>query len=166
MIKFTEAQCLSQSSEKLFGLCDDPLPAKNPAYIDETNGRKWIAVVVNEDRHIVRFIAIDHCIHIQREDGKQAKRCDGTLTYEETIILVELKSRGAEGNAWVKDAEEQLRASIVHVSNSDIADDFPLKKAYIANSEHPKFKDSQQGRMDKFFLETNYVLRIENRIII
>ncbi len=78
-INFSQAKCQGTTDKKLFGLCDDPLPSKNPAYIDEKDGSKWIAVVVNEDRHKVIFTAIDHCIEIKREDGKMAKRCDGVL---------------------------------------------------------------------------------------
>ena len=40
------------------------------------------------------------------------------------------------------------------------------KKAYIANSEKPKFRESQKRRMDEFLTDTGYVLRIENRIIL
>jgi hypothetical protein len=163
-INFNLANCQTHSSEKLFGLCDDPSPATNPAYIDENNGAKWIAVVENEYRYQVTFTAIDNCILIKRRDGTIDKRCDGVLIYNSTVIFVELKERGAFGNAWVKDAEEQLRVSISHFEASDEAEKYTEKKAYIANSEHPKFKESQARRMDQFSTETGYVLRIVNRI--
>jgi hypothetical protein len=35
IIEFEIAKCQSQSDKKIFGLCDDPSPAKNPAYIDD-----------------------------------------------------------------------------------------------------------------------------------
>lgn len=169
-IDFFKATCQTHSSEKLFGLCDDPPPANNPAYIDETNGAKWIAVVVNEDnnkpKYNVDFIAIDNCITILRPDGKPAKRCDGMLTFDNTVIFVELKQRGARGNSWVEDAEKQLKSTIDYFEREDEANDFNQKKAYIANSEHPKFKESQAMRMDKFLSDTGYVLRIENRIVL
>ncbi|MFZ6025979.1 MAG: hypothetical protein ACOYVG_16180 [Bacteroidota bacterium] len=165
-INFSEAKCQTRSSRKLFGLCDDPPPEKKTAYIDENNGAKWIAVVVNDDRHDVIFTAIDNCIVINRPDGKPAKRCDGVLTYNSTVTFVELKQRGAIGNEWVKDAEKQLRVTIGFFEVEDDSEDYEIKKAYIANSEYPKFKESQARRMEQFFDDTGYVLRIENRIIL
>lgn len=165
-INFSEAACQTFSDRKLFGLCDDPPPASNHAYIDENDGAKWIAVVMNDDRYNVTFTAIDNCISINRPDGKHAKRCDGVLNYDSTVTFVELKQRGAIGNAWVTDAEKQLRATIGFFELEDVAGDFSKKKAYIANSEYPKFKESQARRMEQFFDDTGYVLRIENRIIL
>jgi len=163
-INFNVTKCQTHSDKKKFGLCDDPSPAKNPAYIDEIDGSKWIAVVENENRYSATFIAIDNCIEIKRPDDTMDKRCDGVLTYNSTIIFVELKERGALGSAWVKDAEKQLRASISYFEDTDGAEDYTSKKAYIANSEHPKFKESQSRRMDQFLTDTGYVLRIVNRI--
>jgi hypothetical protein len=165
-INFSEVKCQSSSNRKLFGLCDDPPPAQNPAYIDEVDGAKWIAVVVNEELYDVTFIAIDNCIEIRRADNTMDKRCDGVLTYNETVIFVELKARKAIGNDWVKDAEKQLRTTIGHYEKTDESEDYNFKKAYVANSEHPKFKASQARRMDQFLTDTGYVLRIENRIIL
>ena len=163
-INFFEAKCQTFSGLKIFGLCDDPPPAANPAYIDETDGAKWVAVVENDNRHEVTFTAIDNCIEITRPDGKSEKRCDGVLTHGSTVIFVELKQRGAIGNQWVKDAEKQLRTTIQHFEKEDDAEEFDRKQAYISNSEHPKFKESQMRRMDQFLTDTGYVLRIVNRI--
>jgi hypothetical protein len=165
-IDFKVAKCQTYSNKRLFGLCDDPYPAKNPAYIDENDGSKWIGVVVNDDCFNVTFTAIDNCIVINRKDGKLDKRCDGILTYNSTVIFVELKERGAKGNKWVEDAEKQLKTSISHFENSDDTDNYIVKKAFIANSEHPKFKVSQKRRMEQFLNDSGYVLRIENRIIL
>lgn len=163
-INFCKTECQTHSDKKLFGLCDNPPPAKNPAYIDEDDGAKWIAVVNNEYLYDVTFTAIDNCIEIIKEDGKMAKRCDGVLTYDCSIIFVELKERGAIGNQWVTDAEKQLRTTISYFEQTEKAEDYKKKMAYIANSEHPKFKSSQARRMDQFFTDIGYILRIENRI--
>jgi hypothetical protein len=160
-----EAACQTHSSQKKFGLCDDPPPANNPAYIDEQNGGKWIAVVINERRRRVTFTAIDKCIPIRLKSGKDSKRCDGILTFDRTIIFVELKERAATGNAWVEYGEKQLRATISAYDYNDLVDDtYRVKRAYIANNEHPKFKSSQQNRMDKFARDTGYVIRVQARI--
>lgn len=163
-IEFQIAKCQTQSDKKIFGLCDNPSPAKAPAYIDEVDGSKWIAVVENEDRFKTVFTAIDNCIDIKDSDGKMEKRCDGVLMYNTTVIFVELKQRGAKGNAWVEDAEPQLKNSIKHFEKTELSENFNQKKAYISNSEHPKFKASQIGRMDRFYNDTGYILRIEARI--
>ena len=161
---FMDAGCQTHSSRKKFGLCDDPPPAKNPAYIDEANGAKWIAVVINEYDYHCTFTAVDNCIDVRKPSGKPDKRCEGILSYNDTVIFVELKQRGALGSDWVKTAAEQIRVTIDHFERTDLAENFTEKKAYIANSEHPKFKESQIDRMEKFVRETGYVLRIENRI--
>jgi len=163
-IDFTNAECQDYSNKKLFGLCDDK-PEKR-AYLDEDDGEKWIAVVVNDDKFEVTFTAIDHCIEIKREDGKMAKRCDGFLFYDSTIVFVELKERDALRNAWVLDGEKQLRSSISYFIATEYSGQFTQRKAYISNSEHPKFKESQTRRMEQFLDETGFVLRVENRIIL
>jgi hypothetical protein len=165
-LNFMDAGCQTHSSRKKFGLCDDPPPAINPAYIDEANGAKWIAVVINEYEYYCTFTAVDNCIDVRKPSGKPDKRCEGILSYNDTIIFVELKQRGALGPDWVKTAEEQIRVTIGHFERTDAAEDFTEKKAYIANSEHPKFKESQTDRMEKFAHETGYILRIENRIVL
>lgn len=165
-INFSEAKCQYITEKKLFGLCDDPPPPQKQAYLDEDDGAKWIAIVVNDDKQRVTFTAIDNCIEIRSKNGKMAKRCDGVLTFDLTIAFVELKERDEKGNKWVKDAEKQLRSTIGYFEKSVDADNYKIKKAYIANSERPKFKESRKERTDKFFTETGYVLRIENRIIL
>ncbi len=164
MIDFSLDKCQTFSKRKLFGLCDDPPPATNPAYIDENSGEKWIAVVNNENGYNIQCTAVDHCIDIRRENGTMEKRCDCFLSYNDVVVFVELKQRGAIGNAWVKDAEQQLRVTISKFETTALAENYNQKKAYIANSEHPKFKESQQRRMDQFLDDTGYVLRVENRI--
>ncbi|MBC7383278.1 MAG: hypothetical protein H7296_09865 [Bacteroidia bacterium] len=163
-LNFDVANCQTKSSRKSFGLCDDPLPANNPAYIDETNGDNWIAVVENEDKQEITFTAIDNCIEILNANGNLKQRCDGMLTYNTTIIFVELKDRDAQGNAWVEDAIPQLKSSIESFENIIMAHNFKKKLAYISNKQHPKFKSTQQRRMDAFYDDTNYVLRIQGRI--
>lgn len=162
--RFFLTNCQTASKAKIFGLCDDPSPAKNPAYINEVDGKKWIAVVTNPYLFDVIFTAIDNCVETLKPDGKMSQRCDGALTHGNTVIFVELKQRGALGNAWVIDAEQQLRTTIGNFKETHEYEKFPIRKAYISNSEHPKFKQTQSVRMEKFEEQTGYVLRIENRI--
>ena len=112
----------------------------------------------------VNFVPVDHCIELRRADGSMDNRCDGCLFYRDTIIFVELKQRKGKGNQWIKDGEQQLRSTIGYFEQQEEARNFPIKKAYIANSEKPLFRTGQAVRMERFFSETNYILRIENRI--
>lgn len=163
-VNFNVANCQTISSRKTFGLCDYPPPANNLAYVDEANGANWIAVVENESQQQITFTAIDNCIEILKPNGKMKQRCDGMLTCNATVIFVELKDRDAQGNAWVKDAIPQLKSSIESFEVTDMADNFKKKLAYVSNKQHPKFKSNQQRRMDAFYDDTNYVLRIQGRI--
>jgi hypothetical protein len=93
-------------------------------------------------------------------------RCDGMLSYNSTVIFVELKQRRSkkDRNGWVEDAEIQLKNTIKHFEKTELAEKYKHKMAYISNSEYPKPKASQIGRMETFYTETGYVLRIEARI--
>ncbi len=163
-INFFDAKCQGVSNNEKFWLNDDPHPSQNPAYIVECEDKKWIAEVVNAGKYLVTFTAVDNCIETKRIDGKMDKRCDGFLSYDSTIAFVELKKRSGLGKEWVKDGEKQLRATIGHFEAGEDAEKFTTKKAYIANSERPKFKESQTRRMEQFLNDTGYTLRIENRI--
>ena len=163
-VNFDVANCQTNSNRKTFGLCDDPHPANNPAYIDEANGANWIAVVENDSQQQITFTAIDNCIEILKPDGKMKQRCDGMLTYNTTVIFVELKDRDAMGNAWVENALPQLKSSIESFEDTILAENYNKKLAYVSNKQHPKFKSTQQRRMDAFYDDTNYVLRIQGRI--
>ena len=166
-IDFFNSQCQFVSNKKRFGLCDEQ-DNKEPAYLDEQNGAKWIAVVENEELKEVHFIAIDYCIDIWRDEEKKEmdNRCDGMLWYENTIVFVELKERESKKNTndWVKDGEKQLKRTIEYFEKTEQSNKFAEKRAYIANKAHPTFKKSQLQRMKNFKEETGYTLRIENRI--
>jgi hypothetical protein len=150
------------SKKKRFGICDTPPPPAQRAYIDEANGQNWIAVVDNFYQDTITFIPIDHCIETIRPDGLMDNCCDGLLYYDTTIIFVELKQRS--GSKWIKEGDNQLRATIRHFECTPQAMDFETKKAYISNSSKPLFRFFQAERMDRFLSDTGYTLRIENRI--
>ena len=166
-IDFFNSQCQFVSNKKRFGLCDEQ-DNKKPAYLDERNGAKWIAVVENEELKEVHFIAIDNCIDIWRDKEKKEmdNRCDGMLWYDKAVVFVELKERESKKskNDWVKDGEKQLKRTIEYFEKTGQSDKFTEKRAYIANKAHPIFKESQLQKMKSFKQETGYTLRIENRI--
>lgn len=164
MINFFPKEYITSSSKRKFGICDRPAPAAEKAYIAEKQGQDWIAAVDNYPQIKVNFVPVDHCIELRRADGNMDNRCDGFLFYKDTIIFVELKQRKLKGSQWIKDGEQQLRSTIGYFEQQKEAQNFSVKKAYIANSEKPYFRTGQAVRMDRFFSDTNYILRIENRI--
>jgi hypothetical protein len=163
-INFFDTNCQSQTNQPKFGLCDDPPPSKDPAYININDSRKWIAIVENNQEINVIFTAIDNCIQIFRSDGKMDNRCDGMLTYNNNIIFVELKERKYTNSVWIDDGEKQLRKIIsVFINNHDLQI-FKSKKAYIANSKKPQFQYSHKERMQKFRNDTGFTLIIQKTI--
>ena len=153
------------STKRTFGLCDDEPPPHKPAYLDENEGGKWIAIVANDNQIAVKFVALDHCIQLLKPDGKKEDRCsDGLLEYNTTIIFVELTT--ATHKKWKSDKDDQLRITISHFEKTKESSLYETKKAYIANSNFRVLKSSYQSRMDKFLNDTGYDLRIENRIVI
>ena len=162
MIDFFPEENKTTSSKKRFGICDETPPPY--AYIDEFNGQYWIAVVENFYQETINFIPVDHNIEIRRPNNEMDNRCDGFLYYDKTIIFVELKTAASKNKYWIDDAEKQLQVTIGHFENCKQANDFEVKKAYIANNAKPKFRVSMIERMDNFYYDTGYILRIENRI--
>ena len=163
-INFFDTNCQSQTNQPKFGLCDDPPPSKDPAYINIDDSGKWIAIVENNQELEVIFTAIDNCIELLRSDGKMDNRCDGMLTYNNNIIFVELKERKYTNSVWIDDGENQLRKIIsVFINNHDLQI-FKSKKAYIANSKKPQFQYSHKERMQKFRNDTGFTLIIQNTI--
>lgn len=162
-INFFEERCQRKTSQPRFGLCDEPSPSKDPAYIDfdVSNEGKWIAIVENANTIEVTFSAIDNCIEIEGSDGK---RCDGMLTYQNRIIFLELKERNYRNSIWIDEAEQQLENTInLFLRNNDIAN-YKSKKAYIANRKNPNFQYAHKERMQRFSNRTGFRLTIENTI--
>lgn len=89
-IDFFREECKAGSDKAEFGLCDDPPPSVKPAYIDEEDQSKWIAIVKNPGSKDVQFFAIDNCVPIFKDDGNMETRCDGLLKYANDVIFVEL----------------------------------------------------------------------------
>jgi hypothetical protein len=152
------------SNKKTFGLCDKEPPPHLPAYLDEKNGKEWIGVVDNLYQSRIRFVALDNCIKLLKPDGKQDNCCDGMLDYNATVIFAELTTR--TDKKWRKEKDKQLRATIEHFEKTTDANIYTTKRAYIANNSRPKFKTSYEIQANKFWKDTGYILRIQNRIII
>ncbi|MFA6008432.1 MAG: hypothetical protein WC799_00505 [Desulfobacteraceae bacterium] len=159
-VDFFNAMCKTESKKEEFGLCDDPPPSIEPAYINESNPMKWIAIVKNSEQEIVDFYAIDNCVQIYREDGSMESRCDGLLSYLNNLIFIELKSR--EGGQWLKKGRIQLTTIVeIFKSENDITN-YEKVEAYVCNSLRPLAHSGQLSNIQKFKDDTGLILRGTN----
>ena len=156
-IDFFINNCKSSSNLVEFGLCDDPPPANNPAYIDEVDDTKWIGVVKNKDNREVDFIGIDACIDIRKPDGKMESRCDGLLSFDNDLIFVELKSR--EGGQWFQKGRKQLTITVnAFKSNYDI-NQYNSVYGNVCNSLRPQSHSGHAANIEQFKDETGLILK-------
>lgn len=161
-IDFFQSDCISSSNKNEFGLCDDPPPSTRPAYIDELDKSKWIAIVKNLKLKKVDFIAIDACINIRKANGKQESRCDGLLSYDNDLIFVELKSR--RGGQWVKEGREQLTITVDNFKNNYKMSDYNNVSANVCNNLKPHANSGHAVNIQQFFDDTELLLRTDNVI--
>ena len=154
--------CQDITQEKKFGICDD-IP-NHRAYVDLNNGSKWMTVVQNNSMLPVTFTALDNCIELRGTDGKMESRCEGIITYGNTIIFIEIKERTGDSKTWAKDADKQLRATISSIKSKINLDSFETKRAAITNRLQSRSKEKHTVRMKKFLEDTGYLLSVDNRI--
>lgn len=160
---FLTEKCWSSSNLRRFGICDDTPPPSIPAYLNEIDGKKWIAVVHNDRQIKVEFVAIDNCIEFsKRDDGKDKKRCDGALFYEDTVIFVELKDIVGAAKNWAD--PEQLMSAIAEFETTGLAKKYSVKRAHLVNKQRPVFDRGQAVKINTFFKQTGYELRLNAHI--
>ena len=68
VVDFNKKGCVETTCKAIFGICDDPPPANDPAYLDFLDSEKWIAWVDNEHQKDIIFTAIDHSM-VRKEIG-------------------------------------------------------------------------------------------------
>lgn len=156
-INFLDSDCSSNSSNSAFGLCDDPPPSNNPAYINENTPSFWIAKINNLNQENVVFYAIDNCVTVLRPDGKDESRCDGVLSYANKLIFVELKSR--KSKKWFKKGREQLTTTINYFRLNHDVTTFKKIEAYVCNNLRPLAHVGQAANIQKFKDETGFILK-------
>lgn len=160
-INFHDVACQESTTEKLFGLCDDPPPPYVPAYInkDTVNKPNWIAEVINDNLKKVTFTAIDNCIPILRANGEAESRCEGMLTYDKTIIFLELKNR--IGRGWLAKARDQLKITISLFEENNDMNDYDSKRAHIANAQRPFFQSNYAKTIDEIKTDTGFTTEVK-----
>lgn len=146
-MNFFNSQCQSGPYNQVqFGLCDDQNSTR--AYVDTTSRAKWIATVDNPSQQAVTFTAIDKCV-LQDGDELNRGRCDGMLTSDELLYLVELKE---QQSSWQTHAVSQLLSTIefLHQYHPAELSRFRYKKAFACNRRHPAFAIIQQEVKRRF----------------
>lgn len=162
-IDFFQARCQQGPlTAALFGLCDDQ--NSTPAYADTTTPQKWIAQVHNRGQRAVVFTAIDKCVMAdQQEPGRG--RCDGMLTADNLLYLVELKDRKTD-STWKTDAIAQLVSTIEFLQTHHDLSPFRHKKAYVSNKKKPCFVTIEHEQRVRFFRTHGFRLDIHTQIVI
>jgi hypothetical protein len=163
-IDFFKTVCQTVTDKPRFGICDaEDIREKTPAYINVDDESQWIAVVENESSKKVVFVAIDNCIDVFRENGEMESRCDGMLTCEESLILVELKNKVSD---WKASGIEQIEATLIRLieNHETYYYSFKKRKAYVANKKHPKFQVIENATMRRFSTEYKIWLDIQATI--
>lgn len=164
-VDFFKTACQTTTSEKKFGLYDaeDNTPAKIKLYDEST----WNATVLNNGGMTVCFTAIDNCIDVYRENGVLDNRCDCMLTYNSTLLFVELKNKRdswqAEGLSQIENIAKIMIDEIPNHYNS-----FKKRKAIVANrkNQFPTFNNSNAEQRQYFISKYKMRIQFEAEIII
>ncbi|ELY3193324.1 hypothetical protein SMM50_003734 [Salmonella enterica] len=145
-------------NQEKFGLCDDQ--DTTVAYVDTSEPNKWVATVENFAQMNVIFTAIDKCVIQDNEEGGRG-RCDGMLTAENLLYLVELKDQKAQ---WRNHAIEQLKSTIVFLREHHDLSNFRHKKAFACNRRKSGFIVIEQETQRRFFDEYGFRLDLQGII--
>lgn len=153
-IDFFQNKCKTQTTEKVFGICDIP-----PATLLFENSDEWNVWVDNSSEKEITHIAIDDCLNIPDNEGE---RCESMIIYDDVLTFIELKDR--DGGRWAGKARDQLKNTIrLFTRDADIT---PYQKRYghIANKQRPYFKAGGKTFSQQFEDETGFILRVSDVI--
>ena len=161
-IDFFNTECKENIQNNLsFGICDKQDGTK--AYTDINNKKDWIAIVENKKNKNIIFTPINNCIIIlKRGSNDRESTCDGMLTFENGIYLVELKEQRTGG--WIPDAIGQLENSIKLLKKATNINSITYKKAYACNKRHPNFQVLDIERKRRFYKETGFRIDVQTKI--
>ncbi len=154
---------MEETKNDRFGICDDPPPATDPAYLNIDNESSWIAEVLNAEKKDVKFIAVDHCIEILRPNGDKESRCDGILITQDTIAFVELKDRIAR-HGWIADGLGQLTVTIQKFKENHNVNAYSRHEGYVANKQKPFFNNNVSTIAQKFKDDTGFIFNVKRVI--
>jgi len=146
---FFKTSCQNRTTEKKFGLYDSD--DETPAKIKFTDQQSWNAIVINQEGRTVLFTAIDYCIDFFKDNGNMDSRCDCMLTYDSTLLLVELKNkRGSWQSEGLSQIENVASRMLDEIPNFYYG--FKKRKAVVANRKNkfPAFQESN-SEMRQYF---------------
>ena len=158
---FFKQECQSGPfSQTQFGLCDDQNTTR--AYVDTTAPAKWVATVENPLQKAVTFTAIDKCV-IQDSDEPGRGRCDGMLTTDDLLYLVELKDQKTD---WRSYAISQLESTIDFLRDHHDLTRFRHKKAFACNKRHKTFATIDNELQHRFFRSYGFRIDIQATVLV
>lgn len=158
---FFKPECQSGPfSEAQFGLCDDQNSTR--AYVDTVTQGKWVATVKNPSQRAVTFTAIDKCV-IQDGEELGRGRCDGMLTTEDLLYLVELKDQKTN---WQPHAIEQLESTIRFLQHNHDLTRFRTKKAFACNKRHKAFATIDNELQRRFFRDYSFRIDVQATVLV
>lgn len=140
-----------------FGICDRE--DGTPAYTTLIEEPARVATVHNPEGKEVTFTAIDNCLALPPD----RRRCDGMLTTDDTLYLVELKN---VRTGWIQDALEQLESTIELLHENEDLTNFRLRKAFACNRRHARFQEVDHERNQRCFREYGFRLDIHATVTI
>ena len=163
-IDFFNTSCAeAPQATKEFGLCDDQNSRKAYSNVDDSS--KWIAIVKNENKIRVQFTPIDNCMNIKKNGLNELEStCDGMLTFENSIYLVELKNSRTRG--WRSKSIKQLENTISLIKKNHSIDHLENRKAFASNKKRQVFRESNSSQSKEFLTTTGFTLHEQTEIII
>lgn len=145
-----------------FGIRDGArLGDKAYTLLDQPN--TWVATVKNQQQKEVTFTPIDNCVIFLQPNGfDKESTCDGMLTFENSVYLVELK---AVTKNYINRAKDQLSSTIHLLQKENCFEAFKKRKAYACNKKGAKFNIIEQSVKESFKNENfGFVLHTGNEI--
>ena len=160
-LNFFRADCqFPPISINTFGLCDNQDGTR--AYPDTANPDDWIAEVKNETNIDIVFTAVDKCVLLDHEYPGRG-RCDGMLTTDNHLYLVELKNQKPP---WQSHAIDQLNSTIDFLNNNHDISQYKKRKAFACNKKRDKFVVIDNEFNKAFYNRTTFRIDIQAEIVI
>lgn len=154
---FTNACKENPKNNVSYGICDLP---GGKAFTTTDDQEEWGATVKNESKQSISFTAIYKCL-FSDNDFSGRGRCDGMLTTNKHLFLIELKNRNPRGHGVNKEALEQLESTIkfLYEFHPDKITKFSHKKIFACNKKRPQFVVIDSELKRRFF--DNYKFRVD-----
>lgn len=155
-IDFFKATCQCNISNTEFGIVD-----LEPAVISFEDSDNWNVTICNPSEKEIIHTAIDNCLDIPFEEGE---RCDSMLTFDNTLIFIEIKERNY--GRWAGEAKNQLINTIAIFKRDCEINNYKRFFGQIANKKKPYFRSGLNNFSQSFEDETGFILRVSSKIVI